>query len=86
MDQIDFAHLLPEHIHTKILQWLEDDMPSFDVGGLVVGNEEKSAQLLLKSPGIFAGKPFFDGIMKAVNCKVHWEEGMVFILKHGIIF
>jgi len=49
-------------------------MPSFDVGGLVVGTEEKSAQLLLKSPGIFAGKPFFDRIMKAVECKVHWEE------------
>ena len=78
MAQIDFAHLLPEHVNAKILQWLEDDMPSFDVGGLVVGTEEKCAQLLLKSPGIFAGKPFFDRIMKAVNCKVHWEEGMFF--------
>jgi len=49
-------------------------MPSFDVGGLVVGTDEKCAQLLLKSPGVFAGKPFFEGIMKAVNCTVHWEE------------
>ena len=56
-------------------------MPSFDVGGLVVGTEEKSAQLLLKSPGIFAGKPFFDRIMKAVECKVHWEEGMFHLQK-----
>jgi len=73
--ETDFSNLIPEHIDKKILQWLADDIPSFDVGGLVVGSDERNAKLLLKSPGVFAGKPFFNKIFDAVNCKVEWEEG-----------
>lgn len=73
----DFASLLPEHIKTTTIhQWLQDDVPSFDVGGLVVGTDEKTAHLWMKTPGVivFAGKPFFDAVMQAVGCSVNWIE------------
>ena len=47
----DFSALLPQNLEQVIQSWLTDDMPSFDVGGLVVGMEEKKAKLLMKSPG-----------------------------------
>ena len=49
-------------------------MPTFDIGGLVVGTEIKSAQLLLKSPGVFAGRPFVDAIFEELQCSVLWED------------
>jgi len=61
-------------------------MPSLDVGGLVVGNVEREAVLYMKSPGVFAGKPFFDTIFRLLNCRVEWHaqaaEGVY--LKAGI--
>jgi nicotinate-nucleotide pyrophosphorylase (carboxylating) len=73
-DPTDFSSLLPHNLESVVEGWIHDDMPSFDVGGLVVGDEEKQAQLLMKSPGVFAGKPFCDLVFKTLGCKVEWNE------------
>jgi nicotinate-nucleotide pyrophosphorylase (carboxylating) len=70
----DFSTLLPQNIDSVLEGWLQDDMPSFDVGGLVVGSDEKKAQLLMKSPGVFAGKPFVQKVFDILGCKVDWHE------------
>jgi nicotinate-nucleotide pyrophosphorylase (carboxylating) len=51
-------------------------MPShFDVGGHVVGNEIKTAQLLMKSPGVLAGLPFFEKVFDVCGgCTIQWTE------------
>ncbi|KAH7095127.1 Quinolinate phosphoribosyl transferase [Paraphoma chrysanthemicola] len=43
------AHLLPQTYKRYISEWLEEDTPSFDYGGFVVGDEESEAKLLGKS-------------------------------------
>mmetsp|Transcript_25435 Transcript_25435/g.38402 ORF Transcript_25435/g.38402 Transcript_25435/m.38402 type:complete len:293 (+) Transcript_25435:88-966(+) len=70
----DYSDLLPEGQINKLVQeWMQDDHPSFDVGGLVVGKSVKTAKLLLKSPGVFAGKPFVEVIFKQLNCQIEWQ-------------
>mmetsp|Transcript_16309 Transcript_16309/g.22996 ORF Transcript_16309/g.22996 Transcript_16309/m.22996 type:complete len:301 (+) Transcript_16309:133-1035(+) len=72
---VDFSTLLPEaQVNATVRQWMDDDMPSFDVGGLVVGSSVKSAQLWMKSPGIFAGKPFFDAVFASLDCTIQWNS------------
>lgn len=70
----DFSTLLPQNLDSVIEGWLQDDMPSFDVGGLVVGSDEKKAQLLMKSSGVFAGKPFVQKVFDMLGCTVEWDE------------
>eukprot|EP00560_Eucampia_antarctica_P005874 CAMPEP_0197838948 /NCGR_PEP_ID=MMETSP1437-20131217/40102_1 /TAXON_ID=49252 ORGANISM="Eucampia antarctica, Strain CCMP1452" /NCGR_SAMPLE_ID=MMETSP1437 /ASSEMBLY_ACC=CAM_ASM_001096 /LENGTH=305 /DNA_ID=CAMNT_0043447499 /DNA_START=38 /DNA_END=955 /DNA_ORIENTATION=- len=79
----DFANLLPKaELVRTVEKWLTDDMPSFDIGGMVVGDQIKTAQLWMKSPGIFAGKPFVDAIfVKHLGCTVTWSE---VALKEGV--
>lgn len=43
------AHLLPQTYKRLIAEWLEEDTPSFDYGGFVVGEEMAEARLLGKS-------------------------------------
>ena len=69
-----FENLLPPHISATVKKWVDDDMPSFDVGGLVVGDSIKKAQLWMKSSGVFAGKPFVTEIFKCLCCEIRWEE------------
>jgi hypothetical protein len=38
----NFAHLLPPSWTKHVQLWLEDDIPSFDVGGFVVGGASRS--------------------------------------------
>lgn len=45
----DLAHLLPPTYKRLIASWLEEDCPSFDYGGFVVGESEGEARLLGKS-------------------------------------
>ena len=45
----DLAHLLPPTYKRTIAAWLEEDCPSFDYGGFVVGEEMSEAKLLGKS-------------------------------------
>jgi nicotinate-nucleotide pyrophosphorylase (carboxylating) len=43
------AHLLPQTYKRYISEWLEEDIPSFDYGGFVVGDDISEAKLLGKS-------------------------------------
>ena len=43
------AHLLPQNYKRQVAAWLEEDCPSFDYGGFVVGEEMGEARLLGKS-------------------------------------
>ena len=43
------AHLLPPSYKRMVAEWLEEDCPSFDIGGFVVGEEVMEARLLGKS-------------------------------------
>ena len=45
----DPRHLLPNNYKALISAWLEEDCPSFDYGGFVVGESEGEARLLGKS-------------------------------------
>lgn len=67
------AHLLPPSWKKTISLWLEEDTPSFDYGGFVVGDGSAEARLLAKSAGIVAGVPFFDEVFKQLECTVEWH-------------
>ena len=43
------AHLLPTGYERVVSSWLEEDCPSFDYGGFVVGENMAEARLLAKS-------------------------------------
>lgn len=43
------GHLLPQSYKRMIAEWLEEDCPSFDYGGFVVGEAPGEAKLLGKS-------------------------------------
>ena len=45
----NLGHLLPLNYKRLISEWLEEDCPSFDYGGFVVGESEGEARLLGKS-------------------------------------
>lgn len=69
----DPANLLPPSWKKSISLWLEEDTPSFDYGGFVVGDGPAEARLLAKSPGILAGVPFFNEVFKQLDCTVKWH-------------
>jgi len=70
-----FAALLPERqLDSLVGQWIHDDIPSFDVGGLVVGTAPKQATLWMKSSGILAGMPFVDAVFNHLQCSVEWNK------------
>uniref|UniRef100_A0A7S3L4S8 Nicotinate-nucleotide pyrophosphorylase [carboxylating] n=1 Tax=Amphora coffeiformis TaxID=265554 RepID=A0A7S3L4S8_9STRA len=74
----NFGALIPqERLDETVRQWILDDIPSFDVGGLVVGTNEKEATLWMKSPGVFAGKPFFDAVFRVLGCQIQWKPEAV---------
>ncbi|KAL5334178.1 Quinolinate phosphoribosyl transferase [Aspergillus crustosus] len=70
----DLRHLLPTSYKRFISEWLEEDCPSFDYGGFVVGESEGEAKLLGKSEGILAGVPFFDEVFSQLGCSVEWHR------------
>jgi nicotinate-nucleotide pyrophosphorylase (carboxylating) len=65
----NYSHLLPTNWKNLVKTWLDEDTPSFDYGGFVVGDEPQTAHLYCKSPGVLAGVPFFDEVFKQVDCK-----------------
>ena len=72
MLNMDRTDLLPDEFNIDISKWLIEDIPSFDIGGFVVGNKNAKAVLLGKSEGILAGKPFFSKVFDLLNCKIEW--------------
>ena len=73
------ADLLPVGWKSQITAWYAEDTPSFDYGGFVVGDSERTATLYGKSKGVLAGVPFFDEIFAQAGCTVSWhiKEGSV---------
>jgi len=68
-----YAHLLPPHYKASITAWLAEDAPSFDYGGYVVGDVERTATLYCKSAGVLAGEPFFTEVFAQLGCSVAWH-------------
>jgi nicotinate-nucleotide pyrophosphorylase (carboxylating) len=52
--------------------WLKEDTPKLDWGGFIVGDEQMTASVLGKSPGVMAGVPFVDAVFEALGCSVVW--------------
>ncbi|KAG8928306.1 hypothetical protein FRC03_000827 [Tulasnella sp. 419] len=78
-----YAHLLPPSWKTRVTAWLDEDTPSFDYGGYVVGEVEREAYLLGKGSdpnSVLAGVPFVNEIFAQLDCSVEWhmEEGETF--------
>lgn len=75
----DFSTLLPPAWKSKVLEWLQEDTPKLDWGGFIVGEEEMTASILGKSPGVMAGVPFVDAVFESLGCTVKWllREGDV---------
>ncbi|KAJ6115101.1 hypothetical protein N7486_000879 [Penicillium sp. IBT 16267x] len=69
----DVQHLLPGNYKRLIANWLEEDCPSLDYGGFVVGESEGEARLLGKSKGIIAGAPFVDEVFSQLGCTIDWH-------------
>ncbi|KAI9140524.1 Quinolinate phosphoribosyl transferase [Paraphysoderma sedebokerense] len=76
-----FHHLLPPSWRTMVTSWLDEDIPSFDYGGFVVGETNEEAILWGKSKGVVAGCPFFEEVFRQVDCRVEWlvPEGTEFV-------
>ena len=73
----DYSTLLPPAWKDKVATWLKDDTPKVDWGGFIVGNEQMTASILGKSPGVMAGVPFADAVFEELGCTVEWlrKEG-----------
>uniref|UniRef100_A0A8C6IGM5 Nicotinate-nucleotide pyrophosphorylase [carboxylating] n=1 Tax=Mus spicilegus TaxID=10103 RepID=A0A8C6IGM5_MUSSI len=52
--------------------WLQEDCPGLNFASLVTGSAPSQAVLWAKSPGVLAGRPFFDAIFTQLNCQVSW--------------
>jgi nicotinate-nucleotide pyrophosphorylase (carboxylating) len=77
---MSYAHLLPPSWKTQVTVWLQEDTPSFDYGGFVVGDVERTAYLLGKGkgPAVLAGVPFVDEIFKQLDCRsAHYHVSMM---------
>mmetsp|Transcript_539 Transcript_539/g.1261 ORF Transcript_539/g.1261 Transcript_539/m.1261 type:complete len:313 (+) Transcript_539:103-1041(+) len=57
--------------------FLDEDVPSFDFGGYVVGTKLSQANIFFKSIGVVAGIPFAQAVFDLTGCSVTWfyEEG-----------
>lgn len=65
----DLRHLLPNNYKTLITAWLEEDTPSFDYSGFVVGESEGEARLLGKSEvSIFYLRVLEEDRLRGVGC------------------
>lgn len=69
----ELRHLLSPSCKELVLTWLEEDIPSFDYAGVVVGDKMEEAVLLCKSPGVLCGVPFVEMIFSELGCTVEWK-------------
>lgn len=65
----EYSQLLATNYKELIRQYLEEDVPSFDYGGFVVGDQQETAILYCKAEGVVAGVPFFDEVFRQLDCK-----------------
>lgn len=73
IQQGNLAHLLPPSWKTQVTAWLDEDTPSCDYAGFVVGETQRKATLWGKSAGMIAGRPFFDEVFSQCGCTVEWH-------------
>lgn len=83
---MNFKDALPINGKWKqdITGWLSEDVPSYDIGGFVVGSEIKTATLLCKQAGVVAGVPFAQEVYDQCGLEVTWfvEEGSYISLEN----
>ncbi|RPB15310.1 hypothetical protein P167DRAFT_571779 [Morchella conica CCBAS932] len=79
LDYGNAAHLLPTTYKKTVADWLTEDTPSFDYGGFVVGEDEKTATLYGKSAGVLAGVPFFDEVFAQLGCTYGFSPPLIII-------
>ncbi|XP_009197116.1 nicotinate-nucleotide pyrophosphorylase [carboxylating] isoform X4 [Papio anubis] len=73
MDAEGLALLLPPVTLAALVDsWLREDCPGLNYAALVSGAGPSQAVLWAKSPGVLAGRPFFDAIFTQLNCQVSW--------------
>uniref|UniRef100_F6WJZ2 Nicotinate-nucleotide pyrophosphorylase [carboxylating] n=1 Tax=Callithrix jacchus TaxID=9483 RepID=F6WJZ2_CALJA len=73
MDAEGLALLLPPVTLAALVDsWLREDCPGLNYAALVSGAGPSQAALWAKSPGVLAGRPFFDAIFTRLNCQVSW--------------
>jgi nicotinate-nucleotide pyrophosphorylase len=65
--------LTPEALERLAREWLREDVPALDVGGMVVGSGPGAAVLWIKASGVVCGRPFFDAVFAALGCAVVWR-------------
>lgn len=73
LEQGNLAHLLPPSWKTQVTAWLDEDTPSCDYAGFVVGEQPRKATLWGKSSGIIAGRPFVDEVFAQCGCTIEWH-------------
>ncbi|KAI3653237.1 hypothetical protein MP228_002662 [Amoeboaphelidium protococcarum] len=60
----------PELLKQILLEYLKEDIPSFDFGAFAVGTEQKQASLLCKASGVVSGLPVVQCLFTQIlNCK-----------------
>lgn len=69
----------------QITSWIDEDAPSFDIGGLVVGSDIKLAELFMKQEGVVAGFPFAEEVWRQCGLQWEWlvEEGKFIVPQNG---
>ncbi|XP_053411112.1 nicotinate-nucleotide pyrophosphorylase [carboxylating] [Nycticebus coucang] len=73
MDAKGLALLLPPTTLAALADsWLQEDCPGLNYAAWVAGAAPSQAVLWAKSPGVLAGRPFFDAIFAQLNCQVSW--------------
>ncbi|KAM4829913.1 nicotinate-nucleotide pyrophosphorylase [carboxylating] [Thomomys bottae] len=73
MDPEGLGLLLPPTTLAALVDsWLREDCPGLDFAALVTGAGPSQAALWAKSPGVLAGRPFFDAIFARLDCQVSW--------------
>lgn len=70
---VPFHNILsPVLLQELARSWLKEDQPSFDLQGVVAGDTEIVAKIYCKSPGVLAGVPFVNAVLKEVDCSPNW--------------
>ena len=69
----NFADLLPVTFADDVRTWLKTDCPTTDIGGFVVGTEESSGSLYMKSTGVVAGIPYAQAVFDELKLTVEWR-------------
>uniref|UniRef100_H0VVR0 Nicotinate-nucleotide pyrophosphorylase [carboxylating] n=1 Tax=Cavia porcellus TaxID=10141 RepID=H0VVR0_CAVPO len=73
MDTEGLSLLLPPTTLAALADsWLQEDCPGLNFAALATGAVPSQAALWAKSPGVLAGRPFFDAIFAQLDCQVSW--------------